>query len=155
MTKFRWVIGSPGQEPRIRNMLFSKSSLHDYEKLCSLDCLGVEERRDDTNYVFREFQKYIGRGPEGPYETSWIWKDKYPPLKNSKSNILGRLSSIVENLTHRDELERYNNIIRDQVKEAIVEKVDEGCEQEIAEGKKLFYLFHIDVSLENQLKQLN
>ena len=70
LTMFGWVIVSPGQEPRIRNMLFSKSSLHDYEKLCSLDCLGIEERRDDTNYVFREFQKYIGRGPEGSYETS-------------------------------------------------------------------------------------
>ena len=70
LTMFGWVIVSPGQEPRIRNMLVSKSSLHDYEKLCSLDCLGIEERRDDTNYVFGKFQKYIGRGPEGSYQTS-------------------------------------------------------------------------------------
>ena len=42
-TKFGWVITSPGQETGITNMLFSKTSLHDYEKLCSLDCLGIEE----------------------------------------------------------------------------------------------------------------
>ena len=36
-------------------MLFSKTSLHDYENLCSLDCLGIEERRDDSNMFTRSF----------------------------------------------------------------------------------------------------
>ena len=52
LTKFEWVIVSPGQETGITNMLFSKTSLHD----CSLDCLGIEERRDDSNYVYKEFK---------------------------------------------------------------------------------------------------
>ena len=30
--------------------------LHDSENLCSLDYLGIEERRDDSNYVYEEFQ---------------------------------------------------------------------------------------------------
>ena len=55
LTKFGWVIVSPGQETGITNMLFSKTSLHDYEKLCSLDCLGIEERRDYSNYVYEKF----------------------------------------------------------------------------------------------------
>ena len=40
-------------------------------------------------------------GPEDFYETNLIWKDN-PPLKNNKSNTLGRLSSVVKNVTHRN-----------------------------------------------------
>ena len=36
--------GEPVAE--LTNLLFSKTSLHDYENLCSLDCLDIEE-----NYV--------------------------------------------------------------------------------------------------------
>ena len=54
-----------------------------------------------------------------------IWKDNNPPLKNNKSSSLGRLSSLVKNLTHRNQLERYDNIIQDQINEGIVEEVDE------------------------------
>ena len=63
-------------------------------------------------------------------------------MKNNKSNSLGRLSCLVKILTHRDQLERYDNIIQDQIKEGIVEKVDEVCEQEITEDEKVFYLLH-------------
>ena len=52
LTKFGWVIVSSGKETGVTNMLFSKTSLHDYEKLFSLDCLDIEERRDDSNYVY-------------------------------------------------------------------------------------------------------
>ena len=57
LTKFGWVIFSARQVTGITNMSFSKTLLHDYEKLCSLDCLGIEERLDDINYVYEEFLK--------------------------------------------------------------------------------------------------
>ena len=60
LTKFWPVIVSPGQKSRVTNKLFSKTSLHDYEKFCSLDCLGIEEKSDDSNYVYKEFQKQLG-----------------------------------------------------------------------------------------------
>ena len=142
LTKFGWVIVSSGQETGVTNMLFSKISLHDYEKLCRLDCLGIEDRLSNNNYVYKEFKKQLGRGPGGFYETNLIWKDNHPPLKNNKSNSLGRLSSLVKDLTHRDQLERYDNIIQDQIKEGIIEKVDEVCEQKITKGEKVFYLSH-------------
>ena len=111
LTKVGWVIVSPGQETGITNMLFSKTFLHDYQKLCSLDCLDIEERRDDSNYVYEGFQKQLGCGPGGFYETNLIWKDNPPPLKSNKSNSLGRLSNLVKILTHRNQLEKYDNII--------------------------------------------
>ena len=51
LNKIGWVIVSTGHETVVTNMLFPKTSLHDYEKLCSLYCLGIKERRDDSNYV--------------------------------------------------------------------------------------------------------
>ena len=104
-------------------MLFSKTSLHDYEKRCSLDCLGIEERHDSTNYVYKEFQRQLGHGPGYLYETNLSWKDNHPLLKSNKSNSLGRLTSLLKKLTYRNQFERYYNIIQDQIKEGIVEKV--------------------------------
>ena len=43
LTKLGWVVVSPGNNSEVTNLLFSKTSLHDYENLCSLDCLGIEE----------------------------------------------------------------------------------------------------------------
>ena len=46
LTKLGWVILSPGKENASTNILFTKTSLHDYESLCSLDCLGIEEKHE-------------------------------------------------------------------------------------------------------------
>ena len=46
------------------------------------------------------------------------------------------------------------NIIQNQFKEGIVEKVDEICKQDTAEGENVL-ICHINLSLENQPKQLN
>ena len=56
LTKFGWVTG-------VINTLFSETSLHDYKKPCSLDCLDIEERHDDSNCVCEEFKKQLGRRP--------------------------------------------------------------------------------------------
>ena len=71
----------------------------------------------------------MGCGPGGSHETNLIWKNNRPPLKNNKFNSLGRLSSLVKRYKYRNQLERYDNIIQDEVKEGIVEKVDKVCEQ--------------------------
>ena len=116
---------------------FPKTSLHDYEKLCSLDSLGVE-MTCDNNYGYEEFQKQLGRRPGGFYKTNLIWKDNHPPLEKKKSSSLGRLSSfITRKSTHKKQ--RYDSIIQDQIKEAIVEKVDEVCKQEIPEKESVLF----------------
>ena len=138
LTNFGRVIVSPGQETGVKNMLFSKISLHDCEKLCSLDCLCIEERRVGSNYVYEEFQKQLQRGPGGCYEMNLIWKDNHPPLKNNRFNSHCRLISLIKYLTHSNQLEGHDNIIQDQIKEGIVGKVDEVCKQEVIEGEKVF-----------------
>ena len=52
------MVISPGRGSGLTNVMFSKTSVHDYENLCSLDVLGVKEehvRRDEV--VYDEFKK--------------------------------------------------------------------------------------------------
>ena len=102
-------------------MMFSKTSVHDYKILCSLDVLGVKEehvRLDDV--VYDEFKKTTQSK-----STKLFWREKHPPLDTSQFGSLGRLKSLLNNLKRNDQFNIYNDIIRDQQENRIVEKVDE------------------------------
>ena len=43
LTRFEWVIMSPGNEIYLKNLMLSKTSIADYEKLCNLDVLGAQD----------------------------------------------------------------------------------------------------------------
>ena len=53
LTKLGWAVISPGQETSVTKMLFSKTSVHDYENLCNLDVLGAkdEHTKRDGKYM--------------------------------------------------------------------------------------------------------
>ena len=75
------MVVSPGHSSEVTNLLFSKTSLHDYENLCSLDCLAVEEnyvKSDDL--VYDKFRKQLGRNSQGYYQTNLIWKESHSLL---------------------------------------------------------------------------
>ena len=132
LTKLGWYIISPGKENDIANVLFSQTSTHDYEKLCSLDCLGVSEKQ-------HKIRKQLGRGPEGYHETSLIWKENHSPPRNNEKSSLGRLNNLIRNLN----LEAYDKIMQGQIAGGIVEKVTESgkCE-ETQNSEKIFYMPH-------------
>ena len=46
LTKLVWVVLSPGKKNASTNTLFTKTSLHDYKNICSLYCLGIEEKHE-------------------------------------------------------------------------------------------------------------
>ena len=114
LTRLGWVVISPGQESGLTNMMFSKTSVHNYENICSLDMLGVKEdhvRRDEV--VYDEFKKQLSQSPEGWYETNLFWKEKHPPLDTNKFGSLDRLNSLLNNLKRNGQFNAYNDIIRD------------------------------------------
>ena len=43
LTRFGWVIMSPGNEIDLNNLLLSRTSIDNYKKLCNLDVLGVQD----------------------------------------------------------------------------------------------------------------
>ena len=71
LTKRGQYIVSPGKENDITNILFIQTSIHVYEKLYSLDSLGVSEKQDKLdektmiNYLHEKFREHFGSGPGG------------------------------------------------------------------------------------------
>ena len=130
--------------------MFTKTSLHDYENLCSLDCLGIEEKHEKNNeFVYGEFRKQLGWDSFGNYETNLIWKDNHPPLCSNEVNSPGRLYSLTKNLIRSNKLREYDKIIQEQINEGIIEKVSET---KTSEKGKEFYLpkeFHRPVIRES------
>ena len=58
--KLGWVVVSPGNNSKVINLLFSKTSLHDYKNLCRLHCLGIEENHvKSDDLVYDKFRKQL------------------------------------------------------------------------------------------------
>ena len=63
-TKFGWVLMSPGSE--IQSRVYLINSCQDYDRLCSLDVLGLEERtQGGQDVVHEEFKEQLRRDEEG------------------------------------------------------------------------------------------
>ena len=138
LTKLGRYIISPRKENDIANILFSQTSIHDYEKLCSSE---KQDKPDD--YVYEKFREQLGRGPGVYYETSLIWKENHPPLRNNEKSSLERLNNLIRNLNRSKNLEAYDKIMQEQIAEGIVENVTESekCE-ETQNIEKIFYMPH-------------
>jgi len=84
LTSFGWTIMSPGAETNLSSVYLTRSSSTDYEELCSLDVLGLEDKpAGDQQAVYSKFQERLVRHPEGWYETGLLWKAGHPPLPNN------------------------------------------------------------------------
>ncbi len=64
---------SPGVETNLNSVCLTRSSSTDYEQLCSLDVLGLEDKPEgDQQAVYSEFQEQLVHHPEGWYETGLL-----------------------------------------------------------------------------------
>ena len=73
--------------------------------------------------VYEEFKEQLVRSPKGWYETGLLWKGNHPPLPNNKHESLKHLGSLVRKLERQpDMLQRYDDIIQDQLTQGIVER---------------------------------
>ena len=73
------MVVSPENNSEVTNLFFSKTSLHGFENLCSLDCLGIE-----YDLVYGKFRRQLRRNSEGYYETNLIWKESHSLLSDNK-----------------------------------------------------------------------
>ena len=70
-TKFGWTIMSPGKEVNVNEIFLTQTSSADYEKLCRLDILGIEDSpTGDQGEVYKELQEQLQRSSEKWYETT-------------------------------------------------------------------------------------
>jgi len=137
LTRLGWTILSPGKEPDVSSMFLTQTSTTDYENLCKLDVLGLEDQlKDHHDNVYEEFKEQLVRSPEGWYETGLLWKANHPHLPNNKTGSLQRLKTLVRKLERQPMLNEYDRIIKDQLSEGIVEPAHHP-----PEGKE-FYIPH-------------
>jgi len=126
LTPFGWTIMSPGAETNLSSVYLARSSSADYEQLCSLDVLGIEDKpAGDQQAVYSEFQEQLVRHSEGWYETGLLWKAGHPPLPNNRNGSLCRLANRVKKLEKEPgHLDEYDRIVQNQLAQGIVERVN-------------------------------
>ena len=139
LTYFGWTIMSPGAETNLSSVYLTRSSSTDYEQLCCLDVLGLEDKpAGDQQAVYSEFQEQLVQHPEGWYETGLLWKAGHTPLPNNRNGSLRRLENLVKKLEKQpSHLDEYDRIIQDQLEQGIVERVNDE-----PQGERECYLPH-------------
>ena len=125
LMRLGWTNMSPGSEPDLTNMFLTQTSAVDYEALCRLDVLGLQDQPvGDEDLVYEEFKKQLVRSPEGWYETGLLWKGNHSLLPDNKHGSLRRLQNLGRKLEKQPGmLEKYDAIIQDQLSQGIVERV--------------------------------
>ena len=137
-TKFGWTIISPGKEVDLSPMFLTQTSTVDYDNLCRLDKLGLTDcATGDQDEVYSEFKEQLRHDEEGWYETSLQWKGNQPPLPSNEAGSLRRLTGLVKKLRSQGIIDRYDQVIQDQIKAGIVKRVSGP-----ATGQHEFYIPH-------------
>lgn len=122
LTKLGWFLMSPGQEFDQNVMLVTQTSQSDYEQLCRLDVLGLEDTPENNQEnVYSEFKEQLVRDRQGWYETGLTWKGNHPQLPTNKKGSLRRLDNLVRKLERTDSYNDYDQVITDQLREGIIE----------------------------------
>lgn len=90
-----WFVDFSGQETLATKMFLSKTTVHDYENLCSLNLLGItyEHLNRDKKNV-NNFKSNFNLMLKGVTK-HLIWKEKHILLKNNRSGSLGRLNNVL------------------------------------------------------------
>ena len=144
-TKLEWTIISPGKEVDLTPMFMTQTSSLDYETLCRLDVLGIADSASgDEDEVYSEFKEQLKRDEEGWYEAGLPWKGNHPSLPSNEAGSLRRLTSLVKKLRSQGIIERYDQVIQDQIKAGIVELLTGS-----ATGQRHFYIPHKRVARES------
>lgn len=129
-TKFGSLIlgrGKRQQEQVCHSLLFNILQ-NPIAQLCNLDLVGlaglhssdVEEEQRAIQY-FYDTVRFL----EGRYFINWPWRCFPPQLDSNFGLALGRLRTLYRRLQHTPKLlQDYHNIIQQQLKDDIIEKVD-------------------------------
>lgn len=151
-TKVGWVLSGPApsvEQDQQSTSLITTHTLrigalqHDLESLdetlqsfWDLESLGI---KDPDRSVFTEFEESI-KFSNDRYEVSLPWKDPHPALPDNYQLCLKRLHGLLCRLRQDPAtLKEYDSIIRDQIKQGIVELVEDPEATEVGE---VHYLPH-------------
>ena len=113
-----------------------------------LETIGIGEPINDCtdDQAIPNFHNTV-RKTDVRYEVTWPWKDENPQLPDNYQVALGGLNSLLKRIQGNQELlQNYDSIIKDKLKNEIIEEVDDRTE----EGCKKHYIPHHAVITPNQ-----
>ena len=128
-TKFGWTLfgvnpcGTVGEDTA--KQFFLNNGQEEFQKLCSLDVLGVTDPIDSTQFVHSDFKAQISRYDEGYYEARLPWKTSQTVLPDNKDLSTGRLHSVTRRLEKMGKLKEYDAIMQEQINDGILEAVQQ------------------------------
>ena len=126
-TKLGWVVMSPGKEDLSRTYLTNAHPVCDYEQLCKLDVLGLQEREEETDEsVYQKFRDQLRRDDNGRYETDLLWKETKKPLNSNEKGSIARLNNLKKRFNSNPKLyQACDDIIQQQLVDGIIEVASE------------------------------
>lgn len=131
------VVSFPTEETKNRKAL---PIVIDVEKFWSLETIGIKDSPEmkDDDLALQQFNETVCF-KDGRHEIKWPWKSLNPNLPDNYGLAYGRLKSIMRRLESDPVvLQKYNDIIQDQLKKNIIEVVNVETE----EGPLKHYLRH-------------
>ena len=134
-TLFGWTVH--GEQTKLEQSYFTRTTSQEYEKLYQLDILGVEDRSEfDQNEVKKEFLENIQRNKDGRYQIRIPWIEGRTPQEDNLSQSRARLNNLFRRMTPMVR-GHYDSIIKEQLENGIIEKIPEN-----KSGKRVFYMPH-------------
>ena len=129
-------------------VFFFQSGQEEFQKLCSLDVLGIADRetREDSR-IHEDFLQQLRKTPDGYYETKLPWKADHVALPSNKSFSAARLNSRIMKLERAGKPQEYHQIMQDQVSTRITEQVP------VQPKGRLYITFPTKRLFENKLRQ--
>ena len=144
-TMLGWTMfgGKQNREQPAKNFLLHTGQ-DEFEKLCSLDVLGVTDPINKEVFIHENFKQQLEKNDTGFYETKLPWKPHHIALPDNKELSLARLRSTTRKLEKNGRLKEYDRIMREQLTTGIIEQVPEN-----PSGNIVHYVPHQPVIREN------
>ena len=113
--------------------------VNDYEKLYSLDVLGVEDRGENDQLDFlRDFKESVVRKQNGRYEVGFPWISGATLTNTNEALSRKRLENVERKLSRDKKVKgEYGGIIEEQLRAGVIEEAPQ-----FQSGERVFYMPH-------------
>ena len=92
------------------------------DEVWKLETIGIKDPINDCDddQAIQNFHDSVGK-TNGRYEVTWLWREANPHLPNNYQLALNRANSLLKRIQGKPELlQKYDSIIKDQLKKEII-----------------------------------
>ena len=143
--KLGWTLcGGVTRKTQFEKHYFVNDERSEFQKLCSLDVLGLEDVMQPEEFNHQTFRDHIKYCERGYCETALPWKPDHPPLLCNKQLTKARLLATTKRLEKMGKLEQFHEVMLDQINTGILEPIPDQIS-----GNQVHYILHHAVFKEN------